>query len=201
MSARARVTVAWDVDDVLNLLTRACLDLRARESKVDVAYDALVDNPPHAQLGVPRERYLASLDDFRRNHFASLAPNPLAIDWFRQHGAAADHIALTAVPLAFAPTSAAWVLRHFGAWIRGVHVVPSPRDDDPTAFPAPNKGLALSRFHGPTILVDDSPTQLALARQHGSHAVTYPQPWNQEARSPREVLAELTTLIQRISSS
>ena len=61
--------------------------------------------------------------------------------------------------------------------------------------------FAVGRSRWVKALISHSPTQIAFARAHGVHAVTYPQPWNDETRSARAVLDELPTLVQRISNS
>lgn len=190
------VLIAWDVDDVLNTLTRDWLEEFNREAGIDVDYGSLRENPHHAALGISRATYLASLDTFRRDRYASLGPSRLALEWLAAHGAAARHVAVTATPRRSAQTVTDWVLRHFGRWIEEVHVVPSPRPDDPTPLPPPDKGALLATLGERVVLVDDSPAQVASARARQVRALLYPQPWNDERRSDAEVLRDLAELVE-----
>ena len=174
-------TIAWDVDDVLNELTYAWFDGAFAPAHPDCAvtdHRQLVQNPPHRLLGISRAAYLASLDDFRPQHYADLEPLPGALGWFQRHGARHHHVALTATPLCGAPASAQWVMRHFGRWIRGFMFVPSPREG--TTIPAydGSKG-ALCRRAGIHLLVDDSPHNVQDARDHDVAALLFARPWNQ----------------------
>lgn len=188
--------VAWDVDDVLNPLMRRWLEGFERTTGRVIPYDSLHANPPLAATGLSLDEYLASLDAFRRDHYASLEPSPLALEWFEAEGARTRHVAVTATPLRAASTSTDWVLRHFGRWVEHVHVVPSPRPDDPTPNPPPDKGALLARMDGPLVLVDDSPAQVAGARARGLHALLYPQPWNGSEESAVDVMRELSRLVR-----
>lgn len=142
-------TIAWDVDDVLNDLmrewfTRAWLPAHPR---CMVTYDALSANPPHEILGATREEYLRSLDAFRLQHARSLAPSAIVRAWLEANGTRYRHLALTATPLHTAPISAAWVMEHFGRWIRTFAVIPSPRafDTSPKYDASKSDYLACSR--------------------------------------------------------
>ena len=95
--------IAWDVDDVLNDLTREWLEW----SGLPAPYAALLANPPHVELGITREWYLSSLDEFRRTRFEQLAPAEPVLKWLERSGQRARHIALTSTPLFAAPRSAA----------------------------------------------------------------------------------------------
>ncbi len=173
-------TIAWDVDDVLNDLMRAWFEqaFRPAHPSCAVAYEQLVENPPCAVLGITLEQYLASLDGFRLAHAADLAPDPEVLDWFTRHGDAFRHVAVTATPLHTAPISAAWVLRHFGRWIRTFSVIPSPRPFDASKRWDATKGDWLRWCGKVDVLVDDSPRNLASAGEAGVAAVLWPRPWN-----------------------
>ena len=86
-----------------------------------IAYADVLANPPHELLGIERGAYLASLDDFRTGGgYAAMAPNPRVLAWLEANGERCHHVALTATAFRAAPSTSAWVLRHFGRWIRDV---------------------------------------------------------------------------------
>src|SRR5262245_50873043 len=127
-----RKTIAWDVDDVLNDLMGAWVAAFCHtQGRECPGTSDLTANPPHELLGIALSDYLADLDRFRRTAYGTLTPVPEMLAWFERFGADYRHLAVTAVPLCAAPASAAWVLRHFGRWIRTFHVVPSLRVNDP----------------------------------------------------------------------
>ncbi len=187
----ARPLVAWDVDDVLNSLMQRWFDQHQSEF-VGVEYGMLRENPPHRILGISREEYLASLDQFRQEEYADLEPRPEVLDFLREHGERFRHIATTATPRRFAAISAAWVMEHFGDWIRGFTMVPSSRADWVVPTYATEKGELLSMFNGRVVLVDDSIGNLTSARIAGFDAIAFPAPWNDDGgRSVSEVFEGL----------
>ena len=177
--------VIWDVDDVLNDLMSEWFDgwWRPRHPECVVSYGDLVRNPPHTVLGVGEEEYLASLDAFRDAKFDALAPRPDALRWFAEHGNRADHVALTAVPEAFAHLSASWVVRHFGRWIRTFAFVPSRRPSDTAVSRIVSKADYLGWLGRGDVFVDDRQENVDDARGIGLNGVVVPSPWNQ---SPHE---------------
>jgi FMN phosphatase YigB (HAD superfamily) len=173
-------TIAWDVDDVLNELmrewfTRAWLPAHPQ---CGVAYEGITKNPPHELLGATRDEYLASLDEFRLAHARSLPPNPLVKAWFQEHGARDRHIAVTATPLHTSPISAAWVMEHFGAWIRSVTVIPSPRPFDTSPRYFASKVEYLRWLGKVDIFIDDTETNIEGADAAGIKTILFPRPWN-----------------------
>ncbi len=168
-------TIVWDVDDVLNSLTRTWL-----ETQPDCAltFAGLTENPPHRLLGISREAYLRSLDEFRLSRFAALEPAVPVRRWFEAHGHQFRHVALTATPLETAPLSAAWVMRHFGRWIRTFAVAPSPRPDDPGPVIDPSKAGYLRWWGRADVLIDDNPAHVSAARTLGITGLLAAQPWN-----------------------
>lgn len=191
------LTIAWDVDDVLNDLTRAWLDQAwlPNHPECPVSYEELSANPPHALLGVGLDEYLASLDEFRLSRYLpDLAPVPEAHEWFERHGGRYRHIALTAVPLRCAPISAAWTLRHFGRWIRSFHFVPSRRAGESIPQYDVTKQDFLRRSGDIAVLVDDHAVNVESARELGIQAVLMPRPWNGRKATIAEIFAELEKL-------
>lgn len=189
-----RPTVVWDVDDVLNSLTAAWLEQAwaPAHSRANVAYADLRENPPDGILGMDRAAYLASLDAFRLGGgYAAMPPNSAITEWLGNNGERCHHVALTATPLRAAPSSAAWVLRHFGAWIREVAVIPSDRPGELLPRFDTDKGAWIARHRGPIVLVDDSEPNLASARTAGAAAIAWPQPWNGSAGAAAQALAQL----------
>ena len=60
------LTLAWDVDDVLNNLMQVWLEEAwlPVHPECSVTYRELTANPPHREIGASLDEYLASLDDF-----------------------------------------------------------------------------------------------------------------------------------------
>lgn len=173
-------TIVWDVDDVLNSLTRDWFERKwlAEHPACTLAYEDLRENPPHRILGVERSEYLASLDAFRASDAARrMQPNPQLMEWMRLQGAGFRHVALTARPLETAPQAAEWVFRHFGAWIRCFGLVPSRPEAGLPEYDR-NKGEWLAWLGGADLFVDDSVENVRLAEGLGIRAVVWPQPWN-----------------------
>jgi hypothetical protein len=186
------ITIAWDIDDVLNNLTEEWLVTQPTPPP----FHSLTCNPPAELLGLSREQYLKSLDHFRATRYAGMRPNPLILEWFKLHGHLARHVALSAVPRTFAPVSAAWVLTHFGDWIRSFSFVPSPRPTDSHPVYDRSKGEFLSHTDKIDVLVEDTEENALAARQLGLTACLYPQPWNSaKDSSVQELLSHLTNLV------
>lgn len=174
-------TVVWDVDDVLNDLMRSWFDsVWTPDHPGEVLRSTDVHkNPPHALLGLSRNEYLSSLDEFRLGTgYARLEPNPDILTWLEAEGGRCRHVALTATPLRAAPATAAWVLRHFGRWIREFAFIPAERTGESLPTYDADKGAWLARHGASSVLVDDSPQNLAAARAAGTAALCWPRPWN-----------------------
>jgi phosphoglycolate phosphatase-like HAD superfamily hydrolase len=187
-------TIAWDVDDVLNDLMRVWYEQAWLPShpKCALRYETLAENPPHRLLGVSVDDYLASLDEFRLSDAGRrLAPVPEVLEWFRRHGHKFRHVALTATPLKAAPDSAAWVLRHYGNWIRSFHFVPSPRKElDAVAYDG-SKADFMWWWGKADILIDDSPLDVEAAKRIGLRGLLMPRPWNESRISVLDFLDSL----------
>lgn len=174
-------TVVWDVDDVLNDLMRSWLDSAWAPDHPGAAprYADLHTNPPDELLGLSRTEYHLSLDAFRLGSgYARLEPNPAILAWLEAEGSRCRHVALTATPLGAAPATASWVLRHFGRWIREFAFIPAAREGEILHTYDGNKGAWLARSGVSSVLVDDSPLNLAMAQASGAATLLWPQPWN-----------------------
>lgn len=192
-------TIAWDVDDVLNELTRAWFGRWTAAGRAAPAggYEGLSANPPHEALGLGRDDYLASLDAFRASpEGLDLPPRPEALAWFEAHGGDFRHIALTATPVANAPASASWVMRHFGRWIHTYHVVPSPRAGDRVAAADADKAGFLAWLGRVDLVVDDSADVVRAADGLGIATVLFPQPWNDAAGDAADAFASVVPLLR-----
>jgi hypothetical protein len=187
------LTIAWDVDDVLNDLMRIWLreEWLPEHPQCRVCYEDLRANPPQSVLGASLEEYLASLDHFRRSRYAEIEPLAEAAAWFEGYGHAYRHIALTAAPLHAGPVSAAWVLRHYGRWIRSFHFVPSPRPGEALPEYDRSKREFLDWWGKADIVVDDMPANVEAAREIGIRAILMPRPWNGNSATLADAFREL----------
>jgi FMN phosphatase YigB (HAD superfamily) len=158
-------------------------------------YASVSQNPPHGLLGVSREEYLSSLDEFRLGPgYAQLPPNPDVLSWLVAEGGRCRHVALTATPLRAVPATAAWVLRHFGRWIREFAFIPAERSGETLPTYDADKGEWLARHGGSSVLVDDSPQNIAAARAAGISTLSWPRPWN-DGPPPAETLQALSRFV------
>jgi hypothetical protein len=193
-------TIVWDVDDVLNdLMYQWLMHGWIREHpECETEYSMLTENPPLAALGATREEYLASLDTFRRSDAGiHLAPNPMVLLWFERHGSQFRHIALTARPLETVPELAAWVMRHFGNWIRCFGVVPTRAVEGIPIYDL-GKGDYLRWLQKGDVLVDDTRENLKQAAELGLRVLTWPQPWNDSTQDIADTLNQLTEMTNDI---
>ena len=198
------VTIVWDRDDVLNDLMRNWLEQWwiPTHPGCRVAYEKLKENPPHRILGVSREEYLLSLDQFRLSKYGeAMRPLPEMIAWFNKYGDNFSHIVLSATPLDTAPVSASWTFSHFGSWVRSFHVIPAVRDERPIAEYERDKGFYLKWLGKGDVLVDDSPTNLEAARRHDIAGVLIPRPWNDGRGTTGDALDRLLEKLRKLASS
>lgn len=188
------LTIAWDVDDVLNDFTRTWFETHwlPEHPACSLSYQAMAQNPPAALLGVSLDEYRASIDAFRLSEkFTRMVPSREVGEWFRVHGASFRHLALTAVPLTTASASAGWVMRHFGSWIRTFHVVPSPRKTDTAPSYDRSKKDFLKWFGKVDIFVDDSEENLVGCDALGVRGIVFPRPWNKSLWTVAQTLHSL----------
>lgn len=193
-------TVVWDVDDVLNDLMKVWFAhwLSKQADIFHLTYEEITGNPPHELLGITREDYLESLDNFRLSGGTEkLQPNSGVFEWFCRYGDRCRHLALTATPLRAAAASAEWVIRNYGRWIRSFNLVPSPRPGESAGGCYDATKQDFLRWWGKgDILVDDSPENVRDALSLGMQAVLFPRPWNHSTRTAGEALEELTELAE-----
>jgi hypothetical protein len=187
-------TIVWDVDDVLNNLMETWFTSvwKPAHAESRVGYSDIAENPPYGSLGISKDEYLGSLDEFRISEEARrLSPNPAVLRWLAEHGSAYRHVALTARPLESAPAAAEWVFRNFGAYFRCFGVVPS-RPAVSIPLYDRDKGDFLEWLGEADCLIDDSVENLAAAQKLGIQTVLYPQPWNGAAHSVDEALRSIS---------
>lgn len=192
------LTIAWDVDDILNDLMGCWLEQQWKREhpQCELTYHDIKQNGPQELLGVPLQDYLNSLDEFRQSPaFPAMKPNPLVMGWFKRYGSQARHIVLTAVPLSCAHISAEWVVRHFGKWIRTFHFVPSFREGVDVPDYDLRKAEFLQWISKVDVLVEDNGKNASEAAEAGVQGLLVDRPWNSSNRSMEEVLAELTGLL------
>ena len=190
------LTIVWDVDDVLNDLMFQWFSLGWKTEHPDcqLSYDDLTANPPHEVLQVELDEYLASMDAFRNTmHAINMRPKPQLLDWFRKRGHGFRHIALTARPLATAPDVAHWVMRHFGAWIRCVGVVPTRIEAGVPVYDQ-TKGEFLTWLRLGDVLVDDSSENVLQAAALGMTPLLVAQPWSKTGLTTSELLLRLSEM-------
>jgi len=201
--ADSKSVVIWDVDDVLNELMREWFDdwWRPRHPDGALRYADLAANPPHAVLGIREETYLSSLDAFRVERFATLVPRAEALEWFSEHGHRCHHVALTAPPQSFAHLSAAWVIKHFGSWIRTFGFVPARRGQVGVPDRSISKRDYLEWLGRGDVFIDDRDDNVEDARSLGMRGIVVPQPWNASSHNSfRAALLNLTALIDEKSN-
>lgn len=186
-------TLIWDVDDVLNDLTRDWFQRwwLPQHPHCKLAYDEIRENPPQRILSIPLETYLDSLDAFRREHGSSLKPDAALLAWFQKNGHRFRHMALTSVPLDFADISAAWVMKHFGYWIRSFNVVPSPRAKTPHPHYDRSKAEFLVWLGASGMMIHDNPATIAGVGRHSIPTLLWPRPWNDNSLTIAEALETL----------
>ncbi len=193
------ITIAWDIDDVLNELEHEWFihGWKAEHPLCKLEYEDLKKNPPHEIIGATKEEYLASLDRFRFSSYSKLKPIPEMLNWFKEHGHKCRHIALTSTPLATAPLSAEWLVKHFGTWIRTFHFIPSSRAGVVIPKYDSGKGEYLKYSEKVQYLVEDSEENITGAEKVGVKGILYPRPWNNGKGDANDMLAKLTEIVDR----
>ena len=187
-------TIIWDIDDVLNDLTRSWLENAwlPAHPECSINYADLTENPPHILLGIDKADYLESLDAFRLSAQAqSMVPDSHLMEWFSAHGKNFRHIALTARPRKTVAAAIAWVLKHYGRWFQTFSYVPAQRPGDPMGHPDKEKHEFLSWLSNADVFIDDSPRNVEDAGRLGIQTFLAAQPWNNSNRAMIDILKEL----------
>ena len=193
--------IVWDRDDVLVDLMRCWLDdwWNPANPGCQVSYDDLEENPPHKIIGVSLEEYLKSLDEFRvSDRAASVQPVPEVLEWFGKFGHCCRHMVLSATSLETAPAAASWTFRHFGAWIRSFHLIPSPRHGESISHYETDKGEYIHWLGMGDVLVDDSPANIESVARYGVAGVLMPRPWNGKNGEITDALDRLTAIVDAL---
>ena len=188
------LTIAWDVDDVLNDLMGIWFEdwWKPQHPECSLSYGEIKVNPPHELIQTSLDEYLQSLDNYRLSGlYEKMSPNPEVFEWFRSHGTHFRHIALSAVSRIAAHVSAAWVIKHFGHWIRSFHFVPSARPGDIRASYESTKGDYLKWLGRVDILIDDSPKNVRQASAVGVKSFLVSRPWNSCGMDLTDILSDL----------
>ncbi len=186
-------TIVWDVDDVLNDLMKLWFEKAwlSEHPECHLTYKSISENPPHKLLSVSLNDYLDSLDKFRfilSQGVIKMDPIPAVVEWFQIHGYKFRHIALTSVPIQFAPFSASWVLKHFGHWIRSFHFVPSRRANEKVFSYDSDKADYLKWWGKADLFIDDNPSNVEAVNKIGIHNILMPRPWNKNTMSISDTL-------------
>lgn len=184
-------TIAWDVDDVLNSLMRVWFEEKWLKEHADckVRYSDIKKNPPHQILGISREEYLRSLDEFRLSAgYQNMSGTPEIKEWFLRFGYRYRHVVVTATPLIAASASSAWVLRNFGEWIRTFHFIPSKREGQAIPKYDESKAEFLKWLGNVDYFIDDSEQNLKGVEELGIKCILFPRPWNNCKSSINEQL-------------
>ena len=183
--------IVWDADDVLNRLMFSWLDYWSEINNTDVSYSELSQNPPHSILGISREEYLDSLDNFRNSESGkNVLVNDTILRWFENHGNKFRHMVCTARPINTMPNQAWWIYYNYGQWIYTVHAAKTVRDLMDNHH-AETKADFISWMNKEVLFIDDSEENVNAVSETGSETMLYPQPWNSSKHSEEEFIAKL----------
>ena len=185
--------VIWDIDDVLNELSARWLEWVNDPAITDKSQ---LTNPHFEEvLGWNRGHYLESLDRFRAERFIDLEPNRLVQSFMSRH-TQVSNVLLSATPLSCAPFSAQWGFVHFGQWIDGVLIAPSPRPETPSTNKTKRDHIQRLVDAGDRVIcIDDQPANIREAERAGALAFLWPQPWNESESSQAAVLDSISNIL------
>ncbi len=187
-------TIVWDLDDVLNDLTRIWFESAWMTERPDcrLGYHELVENPPHRLLGITRDEYLQSLDRFRGSPEAeAMAPEQDLLRWFSRYGNRYRHVALTARPRESAGSGMKWLWAHFGEWIQTLAFVPSERPGQCSRQPDRSKADYLAWLGKADYFIDDNAENCRAAAQLGICTFMVAKPWNTSRLAIEDILKRL----------
>lgn len=186
------LTIAWDVDDVLNNLMQSWLIDYSEKNNCKVSYENIITNPPNQILGIELEKYLDSLDEFRLNPKAlDMLPNAKILNWLNNKGHLFHHIALSTTSAKTARNGAFWVMKHFYKWIHSYNIVPSYRKDDEFSKLNKTKKDFLNKVKYVDVLIDDSEKNIKDAQDLGIKGFLVSRPWNKNGLTIDEILNKL----------
>lgn len=189
------LTIAWDVDDVLNNLTKQWLCDYCEKQNIKIAYKNIVSNPPHNILNITFDEYINSLDSFRLSNKAlNMLPNNKIINWFEQYGYLFNNIVITSTAARTSQNSAFWVMKHFHKWIHSFNIVPSYRVNDNVVRNDKTKKEFLERERNVDIFIDDNEKNIEDAKELGIKTFLVAQPWNSNGLKIEKILIELTKI-------
>lgn len=189
------LTLAWDVDDVLNDFMRCWFEKWwcVKNASCTLSYHNLVTNPPYEILGITLEEYQNSIDEFRLSRFfQQIPPNQEIYKWFCEYGQFFRHIAVTAVPRIAASASASWTFKYFGDWLRSFHFVPSQRPGEKLPQYDSTKGEYLSWLSKVDVFIEDNESNVLELEKLGMRTIVVAQPWNSSKITIEELLSMLT---------
>lgn len=193
------ITIAWDIDDVLNDLMRMWFQEKwvLDHKDCELNYKDITKNPPHNLLRADIKEYLKSLDEYRISDlYQQMSPVKEIMEWFAEYGDKCRHIALTAVPLIAVSASAQWVFRHYGIWIRTFHFVPSKRAGQSIPSYERDKSEFLKWIEKVDVLIDDNHENINAAKSVGVNGILWPRPWNNAKITTRDALLSLNKIIK-----
>jgi hypothetical protein len=189
-------TIVWDVDDVLNDLTKEWFEKEwlVKHPDCSLNYFQLKSNPPNDILNISQKEYHQSLDNFRLTSGSTLKPVNEIYLWFKNYGHNYQHIVLTSTPLFYAPNSSDWIFRHFGEWIRSYNILPSSREYPSVNKSNLSKASYLKLFNVIDLFIDDNEKNISEVSQSGIDVMLMPRPWNKSQTSIKEFIDKLTNL-------
>jgi len=190
---RLMKTIVWDVDDVLNDLTKEWFEREWLLNHPDckITYTQLKSNPPNDLLDIGIKEYHRSLDHYRLLYGPKMDPINDVYSWFNEYGQKYRHIVLTSTPYFYAPYSSEWVLRNFGAWIRSFNFVPSQREGSDIFNYDKNKASFLKLFDKVDLYIDDCEKNISEATAAGINSILMPRPWNSNTLTIKEFMDNL----------
>lgn len=192
------ITIAWDVDDILNNLMSEWLTGKWLPEHPDcrVNFEQITENPPDRIIKSSREEYLLSLDNFRLSEtYFKMKPDPEVLAWFEEFGDQARHIVLTSVPIKAAHISAGWVMKNFGRWIRSFNFVPSLRGGEKISEYDRSKTAYLKWLNNVDVFVEDNTQNISEAGKLGIKGILVKKPWNKGRLALKDALTEINKII------